>query len=87
MTPPENALILSVDEKSQIPNLATQPAEASATPRTAHERILLHGTLSLFAALDVKKGKVLQTPRCTVPPFLAFLKEIEKHIVDEVSKA
>jgi len=46
-----------------------------------------HGTLSLFAALDVDKGKVLGN--CYHPhrteEFLSFLKQIEKHVSAEVA--
>lgn len=62
MSPPDRALVLSVDEKSQIQALnRTQPIlplrPGSLERRTAdYER---HGTTSLFAALDVKTGKVI----------------------------
>jgi transposase len=62
MSPPERALVLCVDEKSQIQALGrTQPLlpmrPGQAERRTAdYER---HGTINLFAALDVKTGSVI----------------------------
>jgi transposase len=62
LDPPERALVLCVDEKSQIqaldrtapilPILPTTPA------RRSHDDVR-HGTASLFAALDVASGKVI----------------------------
>lgn len=62
MNPPEHAVVLCVDEKSQIqaldrtaPLLPMRPGQAE---RHTHD-YQRHGTTSLFAALDVKSGKVL----------------------------
>jgi len=62
MNPPEHAVVLCVDEKSQIqaldrtaPLLPMRPGQAERRTHD-YER---HGTTSLFAALDVKSGKVL----------------------------
>jgi len=76
--PPDRALVLSVDEKSQIQALnRTQPVlplrPGTAERRTAdYER---HGTTSLFAALDVKTGKVIGRcyPRHRATEFRHFL--------------
>lgn len=62
MSPPERAMVLCVDEKSQIQALdRTQPLlpmrSGYAEART-HDYVR-HGTTSLFAALDVKTGKVI----------------------------
>ena len=62
LSPPNNALVLSVDEKSQIQALnRTQPIlpmrPGCEERRTAdYDR---HGTTTLFAALDVKSGNVI----------------------------
>jgi transposase len=60
--PPDHAVVLCVDEKSQIqaldrtaPLLPMQPGQAE---RRTHD-YKRHGTTSLFAALDVKTGKVV----------------------------
>jgi transposase len=62
LSPPEHAVVLSVDEKSQIQALdRTQPLlpmlPGQAERRTFDYR--RHGTTTLFAALDVKTGRVL----------------------------
>lgn len=67
LNPPEHAVVLSVDEKSQIqaldrtaPLLPLQPGQAE---RRTHD-YKRHGTTSLFAALDAKSGNVIgQTHR------------------------
>ncbi|MBA2371047.1 MAG: IS630 family transposase [Chloroflexi bacterium] len=62
LAPPERALVLCVDEKSQIqaldrtqPMLPLRPGQAE---RRTHD-YARHGTTSLFAALDVQSGKVI----------------------------
>jgi len=62
LDPPDRALVLCVDEKSQIqalertaPLLPMRPGQAE---RRAHD-YLRHGTTSLFAALDTSTGKVI----------------------------
>jgi transposase len=62
MSPPDRALVLCVDEKSQIQALnRTQPLlplRPGQVERRTHDYVR-HGTTSLFAALDVKSGKVI----------------------------
>jgi transposase len=85
LNPPDRALVLSVDEKSQIQALnRTQPVlplrPGTAERRTAdYER---HGTTSLFAALDVKTGKVLGRcyPRHRATEFRQFLDHIDDQV-------
>jgi transposase len=62
LAPPERALVLCVDEKSQIqaldrtaPVLPLRPGQAE---RRSHDYVR-HGTTTLFAALDVKAGTVI----------------------------
>jgi len=62
LNPPDKALVLCVDEKSQIqaldrsqPVLPMRPGQAE---RRSHDYVR-HGTTSLFAALDVATGKVM----------------------------
>ena len=90
MSPPENALVLCVDEKSQIQALQrSQPIMPlrSGTIERHTPEYFRHGTLSLFAALDVKKGQVLGNcyQRHRTEEFLSFLKQIEKHVSAEVA--
>lgn len=85
MSPPANALVLSVDEKSQIQALnRTQPilpmgpgSEERRTPD--YDR---HGTTTLFAALNVKTGKVIGQcyPRHRSLEFRKFLEHIENSV-------
>jgi transposase len=62
LNPPERALVLCVDEKSQIQALdRTQPLlplRPGQPERRSHD-YKRHGTTSLFAALDVKTGHVI----------------------------
>jgi transposase len=62
MNPPEHAVVLAVDEKSQIQALdRTQPLlpmRPGQVERRSHD-YKRHGTTSLFAALEIKTGKVI----------------------------
>jgi transposase len=62
LAPPDKALVLCVDEKSQIQALDRSqpllPMRPGQVERRTHD-YRRHGTTSLFAALDVKTGKVL----------------------------
>jgi transposase len=62
LDPPQRALVLSVDEKSQIQALdRTQPLlpmRPGQIERRTHD-YKRHGTTSLFAALDVKTGRII----------------------------
>lgn len=85
LNPPENAVVLCIDEKSQIQALnRTQPllpmAPGQVERRTHdYER---HGTTTLFAALEVATGKVIGkcTARHRAKEFLAFLREVEQQV-------
>ena len=62
LNPPERALVLCVDEKSQIQVLnRTQPGLplSPGNPATRTHDYKRHGTTSLFAALDVATGEVI----------------------------
>jgi transposase len=83
LAPPENAIVLCVDEKSQIqaldrtaPILAMQPGLAE---RRSHDYVR-HGTTTLFAALEIATGKVTAAvkQRHRHQEFLAFLKRVAK---------
>ena len=83
MNPPDRALVLCVDEKSQIQALdRTQPGlplkkGRAATMTHDYKR---HGTTTLFAALDVKSGLVIGEcqPRHRAREFIRFLKRIDR---------
>lgn len=82
LAPPERAMVLCVDEKSQIQALdRTQqilPMQPGRIERRTHD-YKRHGTTSLFAALDVATGKVMGmcAPKHRSREFLAFLKQID----------
>src|SRR5713226_3235934 len=81
LDPPEKALVLAVDEKSQIQALdRTQPGLPIKKGRagTMTHDYKRHGTTTLFAALDVATGKVIGEclPRHRAKEFLTFLKKI-----------
>lgn len=85
LSPPENALVFCVDEKSQVqalernqPMLPMRPGR----PERASWDYWRHGTLNLFAALNVKTGEVLGRcyPRHRASEFLRFLREVEKSL-------
>ena len=85
LDPPDRALVLCVDEKSQIqaldrtrPLLPMRPGPAE---RRTHD-YLRHGTTSLFAALDTKTGKVIgRCHRChRAVEFRKFLDTIEAEV-------
>ena len=85
MSPPDKALVLCVDEKSQIQALdRTQPGlplkkGRAATMTHDYKR---HGTTTLFAALDVKTGFVIGEckPKHRAKEFIAFLKKIDRTV-------
>src|SRR4051812_34984423 len=85
MSPPENAIVLSVDEKSQVQALdRTQPL-LPLSPGQAERRTpdyVRNGTTSLFAALDVATGAVIGQcyRRHRQQEFLKFLNEIDAQI-------
>lgn len=80
LDPPERALVLCVDEKSQIQALdRTQPGLPMKKGRagTMTHDYKRHGTTTLFAALDVASGMVIGEclPRHRAAEFLKFLKK------------
>jgi transposase len=83
LAPPERAIVLSVDEKTQIQALdRTQPMlplRSGSIERRTHDSVRT-GTTSLFAALNVATGEVTQQARArhTGDDFLAFLRRIER---------
>jgi len=90
LAPPERALVLCVDEKSQIQALdRTQqilPMQPGRIELQTHD-YRRHGTTSLFAALDVATGKVMGmcAQRHRSKEFLAFLKQIEANVPADLS--
>jgi transposase len=88
MSPPENAIVLCVDEKSQVqaldrtqPLLPMTPGQAE---RHTHDYVR-NGTTSLFAALNVATGEVIGKchRRHRHQEFLKFLDEIDAKVPRE----
>ncbi len=83
LDPPDKALVLCVDEKSQIQALdRTQPGLPLKKGRagTMTHDYKRHGTTTLFAALDVATGKVIGEcmPRHRHQEFLRFLRTVDR---------
>lgn len=83
MDPPNNAVVLSVDEKTQIQALdRTQPGLPLAEKRIASRThdYKRHGTTALYAAFNVLTGEVTGrlTKRSRSTEFVQFLKQVEK---------
>ena len=83
LNPPDKAVVLSIDEKSQIqaldrtaPILPMRPG----LPEKATHDYVRYGTTTLFAALEVATGKVTDAcyPRHRHEEFLKFLKQVAK---------
>ena len=89
MNPPEHALVLCVDEKSQIQALERTapllPMRPGQVERRAHD-YLRHGTTSLFAAFDTRTGQVIgqMHRRHRSAEFRKFLDTIEENVPQEL---
>jgi transposase len=85
LNPPEAALVLCVDEKTQIQALdRTQPAfpmRPGVPKRRTHDYVR-HGTTNLYAALDIASGKVIAdlTERHRADEFRRFLNLINRSV-------
>lgn len=88
LNPPENALVFSVDEKSQTQALERSqpilPMRPGIPEQQTHDYIR-HGTTSLFAALNVLSGEVTGSchSRHRHQEFLKFLNRLDKEIPEE----
>ena len=85
LTPPQNAIVLCVDEKSQIQALdRTQPGLPLKQGRcgTFTHDYKRHGTTTLFAALQVAEGRVIGEcyQRHRHQEFLRFLKRLDREL-------
>ena len=89
LNPPDHALVLCVDEKSQIQALnRTQPVLPMGlgyVEGITHDYVR-HGTTTLFAALDIATGAVFTEckPRHRHQEFLAFLRRLDECIPPEL---
>lgn len=85
LSPPQNALVLSVDEKTAVgarsrkhPTLPAGPGR----PERQEFEYRRHGTTGFIAALDVASGEVLATDvdRNTAANFIIFLEDLDRMI-------
>jgi transposase len=87
LAPPDNAIVLCVDEKSQVQALdrtqKTLPMQAGHAEQRTHDYVR-HGTTTLFAALEIATGQVtgLCKNRHRHQEFLAFLKHLARAYPD-----
>jgi transposase len=88
LNPPEAAVVLCVDEKSQIQALDRSapvlPLLPGVPARQSHDYVR-NGTTNLYAALDLASGQVLEqmTPRHRAEEFRRFLNLIDKSVPAE----
>ena len=83
LDPPANAIVLCVDEKSQIQALDRTAPVLPMQPHLIERRspdYVRHGTTTLFAALEIATGQVTAAlkPRHRRQEFLAFLKQVAR---------
>ncbi len=89
LNPPESAVVLSVDEKSQVQALArSQPAfplMPGVPERRTHDYVR-HGTTSLFAAMNVADGTVISSVhrKHRSVEFKKFLTKIDKNVPEHL---
>lgn len=85
LDPPESAVVLCVDEKSQVQALNRMqpvlPMMPASTEKQTHTYVR-HGTTSLFAALDIATGRVIGKcrRRHRSSEFVQFLQQIDKSV-------
>lgn len=84
LKPPQNAVVFSVDEKTAIQALDRKDPVLPLSPGRVERHgfeYYRHGTLSLYAAFNVKTGEVLgkTATRHTSAEFVAFLTDIAAH--------
>ncbi|NRB82141.1 MAG: IS630 family transposase [Saccharospirillaceae bacterium] len=90
LNPPDNAIVLAVDEKSQCQALErTQPIlpMGFGYAEGATDNYFRHGTTTLFAALDIATGKVEASckKRHRHQEFIQFLNQINKNVPKELN--
>ena len=89
LNPPDSAIVLCVDEKSQIQALnrsqPTLPLGLGYVEGVTHDYVR-HGTTTLFAALDIASGEVLTQckSRHRHQEFLTFLRHIDANVPENL---
>ncbi|HVH69670.1 MAG TPA: IS630 family transposase [Candidatus Dormibacteraeota bacterium] len=88
LNPPDRALVLCVDEKSQIQALDRTapilPLRPGLAERQTHD-YKRHGTTTLFAAFNILNGKVIGSclPRLRAQEFVKFLNHVERAVAPD----
>ncbi len=85
LNPPDRALVLCVDEKSQIQALdrtAPIPPLRPGLPERQRHDYKHHGTTTLFVAFNILNGKVIAgcLPRHRAQEFVRFLHQVEREV-------
>lgn len=89
MNPPEHAVVFSFDEKPQIQALERAqpilPMDIGMPERQTHNYVR-HGTLDLFAALNIATGEVIARTKNQhrAKDFVAFLRELDRSVESEL---
>ena len=89
LNPPDRALVLCVDEKSQIQALDRTapilPLRPGLPERQTHD-YKRHGTTTLFAAFNILNGKVIGSclPRHRGKEFIKFLNHLEREVPSDL---
>ncbi|OYV41439.1 MAG: IS630 family transposase [Rhodospirillales bacterium 20-64-7] len=89
LNPPDHALVLCVDEKTQVQALERRqpmlPLGLGYIEGVTHDYVR-HGTTTLFAALDIANGQVMTQCRARhrYQEFLGFLKHIEANVPSDL---
>jgi len=89
VNPPDGALVLCVDEKTQVQALdrtaPVLPLRPGLPERRTHDYVR-HGTTNLYAALDVASGMVItdMTERHRAQEFRSFLNLINRSVPDDL---
>ncbi len=89
LNPPESAVVLSVDERSQVQTLArSQPAfpMMPGMPEKRTHDYFRHGTTTLFAALNTADGSVISSlhRKHRATEFLSFLSKIDSQVPEDL---
>ena len=89
MNPPDHAVVFSFDEKPQIQALErAQPVLPMdlGTPERQTHNYIRHGTLDLFAALNVATGEVIAKTKNQhrAKDFVSFLRVLDKAVDDDL---
>jgi transposase len=90
LNPPDRAVVLCVDEKSQIQALDRSapilPLLPGVPARHSHDYVR-HGTTNLYAALDVASGQVIadMTPRHRAEEFRRFLNLVDRSVPEPLA--